>query len=189
MGLITFHGPMAEEEPGAEAEYNRAGMLRAVSERGALGTLPVPPGQPAPRTLCPGRARGRLLGGNLSLLAASLGTPWALDAAGALLLLEDAHEPPYRLDRYLTQLLLAGTLQAASGFVVGEFVDCKATAGGPTAEEVVAERLRSLGKPAAYGFCLGHGRYRLTVPLGALAELDADRAVLTILEEAAVGSA
>lgn len=184
-GLVSFHGPVVEEGDQPAAETNRAALLRALTDGTPLGRLVPPPGAPRPRTLVPGRARGRLVGGNLSLLAATLGTAWEVDTRGALLLLEDVREEPYRVDRYLTQLWLAGKLQAAVGFVLGEFVDCAPSDGdGPGVADVLAERLVPLGKPAAADFCLGHGPVNLTVPLGVPAELDADEPALCFPEPA-----
>jgi muramoyltetrapeptide carboxypeptidase len=113
-----------------------------------------------------------------------MGTPWELRCEGCLLLLEDVGEPPYTLDRYLTQLALGGHLEAAAGFVVGELVDCGRPEEAPTAREVVAERLAGFGKPCLANLPLGHGRYKLTVPLGVRAELDATAGSLTFVEPA-----
>jgi muramoyltetrapeptide carboxypeptidase len=177
-GLVSFHGPLVECGERPEAEANLRAMVALL--RGApAGTLLV--GADVPRVLHPGRARGRLAGGNLSLLAATVGTPWEVCADGAILLLEDVAEPPYRLDRYLTQLALAGRLRAAAGFLVGELVDC-----GPGGEalDVIASHLAPLGRPCLAGLPLGHGSRKATVPLGALVELDADAGTVTLCEPA-----
>lgn len=181
-GLVSFHGPVLEDSASPDGAFNRQALVAALEGTAWPGQLPTPPDIPAPCTLHDGVVRGRLVGGNLSLIVALLGTPYALNTRGAVLLLEDVHEPPYRLDRYLTQLWLAGKLQAAAGFVIGELVGCEAEGDGPDALTVLADRLTPLGKPCAAGFCLGHGRYRLTVPLGVAVELDAGRPALTILE-------
>jgi len=182
--LVSFHGPMVECPPGGPPEPNLAGLLRALTHRGPLGPLPLPAAGPRPVTLCPGRAAGPIVGGNLTLVTATLGTPWELDTSEGLLLLEDTGEAPYRLDRHLTQLWLAGKLQAAAGFLIGELVDCAGPAGGPTALEVFAERLLPLGRPVLAGLPFGHGALRLTVPLGVLAEMDAGAGLVRILEAA-----
>jgi muramoyltetrapeptide carboxypeptidase len=179
-GVVSFHGPVVECDPQGMPPPNLAGLVRALTDPAPLGPLPSPPGAPRPRALHPGRARGRLVGGNLSLLCATLGTPWEVQTAGRLLLLEDVGEPAYRLDRYLTQLWLAGKLQAASGFVLGELQGC-----GRDEEEalaVFAERLTPLGRPILANLPLGHGSVRLTLPLGVQAEVDADRGHLVLLE-------
>jgi muramoyltetrapeptide carboxypeptidase len=124
-----------------------------------------------------GRARGRLVGGNLSLVAALLGTPWAWPVAGAILFLEDVCEAPYRIDRLLTQLRLAGVLDAASGFVLGSFTE----GDDPTA--VLQEHLAGLGKPLLAGWPAGHGRPNRPLPLGLRVALDAAAGTLTLEED------
>ncbi len=121
----------------------------------------VPPGGSA---LVPGRARGVTLGGCLSLLASDLGTPHAhAGARGGLLLMEDVGESPYRLDRYLTQLLRTGWLDGVAGIVLGSWAAC-----GPYEElrAVLADRLGGLGVPVVEEFGFGHGEGALTMPLG-----------------------
>lgn len=137
-------------------------------------------------TLFGGSAEGPLVGGSTTLLAAGLGTPWALDARGAILLLEDVDEEPYSIDRLLVQLGQAGVLESAAGLVIGEHVrlePSKPAFEGNTLslEEVLADHVVALGLPAVHGLPLGHGRDLATVPLGARARLDADAGRLTIL--------
>lgn len=181
-GLISFHGPMVTVPEDGFLQANLDSLVRALTQRSPLGDLPLPAGGPRPVPLWPGRARGRLTGGNLTLVAASLGTPWEIQTDGCILLLEDTGESPYRLDRYLTQLWLAGKLQGAEGFVIGELTDCGE--GPPAPLDVFAERLGPLRKPVLAGLPLGHGRFRLTVPLGVEVEVDADRAILRCLQPA-----
>ena len=181
-GLVSFHGPMVESPAGGFPAANLEGLLRALTERAPLGALRPPEGAPIPRRLSPGTARGPLIGGNLTLLAASLGTPWEIRTEGCIVLLEDTGETPYRLDRYLTQLCLAGKLQEAAGFAIGELVDCGEGAPGPL--DVFAECLVPLGKPILADLPLGHGPSRWTVPLGVEVELDADNGTLTVLQSA-----
>jgi muramoyltetrapeptide carboxypeptidase len=184
-GLVSFHGPVLETGTGPEAGASLRAMVAALRGCTAGTLLAADPPGPPPQALHPGRARGRLVGGNLSLLAATLGTPWEVETAGRILLLEDVGEPPYRLDRYLAQLELGGKLQAAAGFLVGEMVGCDPDRpGGPGALDVVASHLLPLGRPCLAGLPLGHGRRRATVPLGALVELDAGAGCLTLAEAA-----
>ena len=183
-GVVSFHGMLAESPEGGPPEANLRSLVTALTSIAPLGAVQWPPGGPQPVCVCPGRAQGPLVGGNLSLLVATLGTPWEVRAAGCLLLLEDIGERPYHLDRYLTQLLLGGRLDGVAGFLIGELVDCGGSADEPTALEVVAERLAPLGKPCLANLPLGHGRHRLTVPLGVRAALDADAGGLTFLEPA-----
>jgi muramoyltetrapeptide carboxypeptidase len=121
-----------------------------------------------------GRARGRLLGGNLTVLAALCGTPYMPDLRGAVLLLEDITERPYRLDRTLTTLLQAGVLHGLAGVVLGQFAQCEAGPDGITALTVLAERLAALNVPIVANAPVGHVPDNVPVLLGAEVELDAD---------------
>ena len=123
-GVVTFHGPVGAHGSswnGVARSYLEAALFAAQPQRLRIGSL---------RTILPGRARGRLAGGNLSLVAALLGTPYAVPAAGALLFLEETEEQPYRIDRMLTQLELAGDLAAARGILFGQCSKCAGA--GPT---------------------------------------------------------
>jgi muramoyltetrapeptide carboxypeptidase len=126
------------------------------------------------RGLSPGRARGPLLGGNLSVLAALAGTGFLPDFTGAVVLFEDVGERPYRLDRLVTQLRLAGVLDAAAGFLLGEFTDCAGGANDPTPEEVVAGSLTDLGVPVVAGFPTAHGARCFATRMGELVQIDGD---------------
>ncbi len=149
--------------------------------------LPFPAGGPRrAETLAPGVAEGPLVGGNLALLAALSGTPWALRAEGAVLFLEDVGEPSYRVDRMLSQLLLSGALEGVAGVAVGAFSESpdEGKPEYPTAAEVVAERLAPLGVPIAFGFPFGHVDESWTLPLGVRARLDAGAGTLELTEAA-----
>lgn len=189
-GLVTFHGPMVAAFGGAHG-YNGAGLRRALQQVGPLGEMPWPDpaeeGAPRPLTIRSGVAEGRLIGGNLTLIVSLLGTPWEPDFTGCIVLLEDVDEAPYRVDRMLVQLLLAGKLQGAAGILFGDSPTCMH---GPpdrpslTLPEVLTELLGPLGIPVLYGFPCGHGPHRATLPLGVRARLDAAGGTLTILEPA-----
>jgi muramoyltetrapeptide carboxypeptidase len=136
-------------------------------------------------TLVPGRARGRLLGGNLCLMAHLAGTPYFPDLRGAILFLEDVDEPFYRIDRFLTQLWLAGALAGVAGIAFGKFTRCEPSAfyvQNRVLEDILVERPRALGVPAIAGLMVGHVDDQTTLPIGCLAELDADAGTLTLLE-------
>lgn len=200
-GLVTFHGPMAAAH-GAALLYNEAGLRRALDSRSPLGLIPWPipegmdptpadplAGEPFPRplTICPGVAEGRLIGGNLTLLTALMGTPWEPDFTGRVVLIEEIDEAPYRVDRMLMQLLLGRKLQGAAGIVFGDSPSCLfAPEGRPSLSlpEVLEDLLSPLSIPVLYGFPCGHTAYRATIPLGVPARLDAGRGTLTILEAA-----
>jgi muramoyltetrapeptide carboxypeptidase len=118
------------------------------------------------------------MGGNLTLLCHLLGTPWFPDLSGALLCLEEVNEPAYRLDRCLTQLILAGVLDRVAGVAVGSL--CAEAEDPPELTQVVAERLAGLGLPVVMGLPFGHGPANRPLPLGALAEIDGQAGTLTV---------
>lgn len=138
------------------------------------------------RTVRGGVAEGPLVGGNLSVLSALVGTPFGAQTAGALLFLEDVRELPYRVDRMLTQLELAGDLRASAGIVGGVFRDCESPPGegGMPLAQAIDARFGSARVPAVYGLSFGHVRDQMVLPLGVRARLDADALTLTLLEPA-----
>ncbi|HWX70734.1 MAG TPA: LD-carboxypeptidase [Steroidobacteraceae bacterium] len=131
-----------------------------------------------------GTAEGPLLGGNLSVLTRLLGTPFMPPLDGAILLLEDQGERPYRLDRMWTHLRLAGVFERARGIALGSFTGCEEPEAGYTSAEVLRELAQSEGLPCAAGFPVGHGEVNEPVPLGVRVRLDAAAASLTFLEPA-----
>jgi muramoyltetrapeptide carboxypeptidase len=194
-GLVTFHGPGVESLGEKLTRFTLESFLRAVTATKPLDVLPLPEGQTLPRVLAAGRATGPLAGGNLSLIAGLMGTDYELDARGRVLLLEDMGEQPYRVDRMLCQLALAGKLSQAAGVVVGEMVDCEARPDAPgpepqptslTLEEALADHLAGLGRPVISGLPCGHGRDKWTLPLGVVATVDGYKARLVIEEAACV---
>ena len=133
------------------------------------GTFPV---------RAPGRASGTLIGGNLAMLGSTVGTRHAPDLTGAILLLEDLNEHPYRIDRALTHLRRAGWLGDLAAVAVGQFTDCVDE--GPTVEEVLQERLGSLGVPVLGGLPVGHDAHQVAVGIGVPAVLDVAAGTLTV---------
>jgi muramoyltetrapeptide carboxypeptidase len=139
-----------------------------------------------------GRAGGALVGGNLSLICATLGTPYEIDTRGKILFLEDVSEQPYNIDRMLTQLRLAGKLDAAAGVVWGECDDCgprqfePSTVSPFSVGEVVDNILGALRVPVLSGLTIGHTSDQLTLPRGVSATLDAAAGTLEITEAAVV---
>ncbi len=133
-------------------------------------------------TIRGGSAEGALIGGNLALIASLVGTPFLPSLSGAVVLLEDVGERPYRLDRMLTQLRLAGALQGIAGIVLGEFTDCEEKDATFTSAEVLAELCGSLGVPVLAGLPIGHGAVNQPVVLGARVRLDATARQLLPLE-------
>jgi muramoyltetrapeptide carboxypeptidase len=143
---------------------------------------PAPALRGAP--LVGGVVEGPLLGGNLSLLTRLLGTPYLPDLDGAILLLEDAGERPYRLDRMWTHLGLAGVFDRVRGIALGEFTDCEEPEADFGSADVIRALAAEIGLPCVGGLPIGHGAVNLAVPLGGRVRLDADAGVLEFLEPA-----
>jgi muramoyltetrapeptide carboxypeptidase len=189
-GLVSFHAPTALDRwPPFSVEHFR----RVVFEGEAL-TMSNPPGteerlvqrENRVRTITPGTSRGRLVGGNLTVLTALLGSPYVPTLEGGILFLEDVHEDIYRVDRMMTSLQLAGMLAGIRGFVFGSCHDCEPGEGygSLTLEEVLDEHVRPLGVPAYQGAMIGHQERQFTVPIGVLAEIDADQGTIRMVEPA-----
>lgn len=142
----------------------------------------TPPALEGKGTVVPGIAEGPLLGGNLSVLSRLLGTPYLPRLDGAVLLLEDVGERPYRLDRIWTHLRLAGVFERISGIVLGEFTNCEERDAGYSSADVLAELAREADLPCASGFVVGHGDVNLAVPHGTRVRLDANARTLEFLE-------
>ena len=139
--------------------------------------------------IVPGRARGRLVGGNLTLFSGLLGTPYFPDTSGALVVLEEIGEYIYRCDRMLTQLALAGVFEKAAGVILGGFTGCGISPdrfGTFSLNDVFEHHLGGLGKPAFSGAMIGHVAQKRTIPIGATAEMDAQAGTIELLEPAVV---
>lgn len=179
-GFVAIHGPVVIQL--ARVQRSDLRWLRRLLLAPAA-PLSVPLGRV--RTLVPGTAEGRLMAGNLSILASLAGTPFAPDLSGALLCLEDVGEEAYRLDRLLWQVVSAGLLGQCRGIVIGELTDCTPQgAGRYSARRVMERAVSALGLPAVSGAAFGHGRRNVALPLGVRARLDADARTLTLLEPA-----
>ena len=193
-GLVTFHGPVVLSRfTGYTQQHFRAALFDTTPMGAIANPAESNPLRPAHtlRTVRPGKARGRLIGGNLTLICSLMGTPYEIDTRGRILFTEDVDEEPYRIDRMLTQLRLAGKLDAAAGIVFGECADCRPKDFKPsfnstfTLGEVLDRILGDLKIPVLSGLTIGHTEDQLTLPEGVMATLDADKQEL-ILEEAAV---
>lgn len=190
-GVVTFHGPTAA---GRIRPWTREQMRRVIQSAEPIGTLGNPPKDEKAlvnwdyplHTVRGGRARGRLVGGNLTLVCALMGTPWELDTEGVILFLEDVREDLYRVDRMLTQLHLAGKLEGVAGIAFGDCSRCDPGEGASfSLEQILDQWFKPLGVPVLAGLAIGHIPERLTLPIGLTATLDADAGTLTI-DEAAV---
>ena len=181
-GLKTYHCTMPSTEPHPDA-YT-LGYLKKALFGGLAGTLSNPEGQDI-RTLVPGKAEGVLCGGNLSLLAASLGTPWEIDTKGKILFLEDIGEKTYRIDSMLTQLRNAGKFRDCAGIILGAWTDCvpEMPERTLTLDEIFTQLIVPTGKPAVMDVACGHCATTMALPIGRKCRLDADAREIT-LEEA-----
>lgn len=176
-GLMGIHGPMFERVHSPNDETARS-LARALTGTGALPRLPG-------RALCGGWAEGRLVGGSLSLLTASLGTPWELDTRDAILMIEETGEAPYRIDRMLQQLAQAGKLGAAVGVGIGQLCDCDDRKyEGVDLEDVLREILEPFEVPVITDLPFGHDLPNIAWPFGGRAAIDADRGEIELLESA-----
>jgi len=178
-GWVTIHGPMAT----SPFLHN----LRDAEERHLVSLLTDPTYRPRLHfpeleTWVAGAAEGRLVGGCLSLVVASLGTPYEIETEGTILFLEDLAEAPYRLDRMLTQLRLAGKLDGAAGLLLGSFQGCQPEDGSYAVEDVLAELLVPLGVPVLARFPGGHGPANWPLPLHTRVRLDASGRQIKLLE-------
>jgi muramoyltetrapeptide carboxypeptidase len=185
--MVTFHGPMLSSDfggkidPFTEEQFWRLVTTPSVPER------IVPTRFTGVRVLVRGRATGRLIGGNLSLLVSVLGTPYQPSFKGCILFFEEVGEEPYRIDRMLTHFRNAGVLKGLRGILSGQFSDC-----GPrdrsrptlTLATILAETARQAGVPFMSNLPFGHLRRKLTLPIGVKAGLDPERGTVDLLEPA-----
>lgn len=193
--LVTFHGPVLLS---AFSDYTVSNFKKALFKTEPIGittnakdkntfreVFPI-------RTVTGGKATGQLVGGNLSMISNTLGTPYEIDTKDKLLFIEDVGEQPYRIDRMLTQLRLAGKLQAAKGIIMGYCKGCDNDVLQPsnvwdyTLGEIVDNILGNLNIPVVHGLTIGHTSNQLTLPIGVSAELDADAKTLNIVESGVV---
>jgi muramoyltetrapeptide carboxypeptidase len=174
-GVAALHGPMVATD-----------LAKGVSDRTAarLQTLLAGAGsawsEPVGEALAPGRGAGPLVGGCLSSLVALLGTPYAIETEDAVLFLEDVAERPYRLDRMLTHLRLAGKLDGVAGVVLGSFAHCDGTADGDVAADVFRHFFAGAPYPVVAGFPAGHLSENLPLTLGVPVRVDADRLTVEV---------
>ncbi len=171
-GLITFHGPLLR---GLSSLPENAwqNLERMISSKEPAAFTPL-----AGYPLFGGKAKGVLMGGNLSVLCTLVGTPFMPNLSGCILFIEDRGEALYRIDRMLTHLALSGSVEGIRGLITGDFVGC----GDPAAiDQLIKERFEPMGIPIAAGFPLGHGPNNTTLPLGIPAELNTDQMKLSLM--------
>lgn len=175
-GMVTFHAPMVAMD-----------LASALSAQSRSHFWPLLTGELASwkvgltDVIRPGCAEGDMIGGCLSLLVTTLGTPYEIDTAGKVLFLEDVGEKPYRIERMMTQLLMAGKLDRPAGVLFGDFTRCDDT-GPRDIREIVTDLFRHAAYPVVMGMRAGHGDENLALPFGARMALDGNRGTLELLE-------
>lgn len=185
--LVTFYGPMVgmdKELWAVEREHQT--LRRLLMGEVPPGPLPSVPKTEPPLTLVPGVAEGALIGGNLSMIAASLGSSDQPNTDGVLLVLDEWGEVPYRIDRLFTQLARAGLLERIGGLILGDIFSTRegVRARRQVEADIVQEQIRELGVPTVIGFPVGHSQSMTTLPLGVRSRLDASACTVELLESA-----
>ena len=179
--LVTYHGPMAGVDmlDGMD-EFTKKSFLSCIGTKSNIN-IGNPPGT-AMKCMCSGTAKGKLTGGNLSLLVSTLGTPYEIDTKGKILFIEEVGERPYVIDRSLTQLKNAGKLRDAEGIVLGDFKDCIPLEDevSQSLKEVFYDIIEPFNKPTIYNLKAGHCIPMVTLPLGSDTYLDADKCQLIV---------
>ena len=186
-GLVTFHGPVLLSD---FSDYTMKHLQKAVFSAEPTGRISNPDGLSGVRenypilTITPGIARGRLTGGNLSIITSLMGTPYEIDVKDKILFIEDVGEAPYRIDRMLTQMRLAGKLKAR-GIVFGLCSGCdssNSTTWDYSLGEVLKNILSTAGVPTFYGLTFGHTSDQLTLPMGVEVEINSEEGSVNIME-------
>ncbi len=181
--LVTFHGPMAASDLVENvSSFTLNSLYNSILQEEFNGHIENSTEELI--TINGGVAEGQLIGGNLSLIVSTIGTPYEIDTKGKLLFIEEIGEEPYRIDRMLNQLILSNKLQQAEGIILGNFNNCVAEEPdiSLTLEEVIDNLIRPLNKPTIFNLQAGHCEPNITIPFGVKAKLDAHRKELVILE-------
>ena len=184
-GNPCFHGPIAGS---IFSEYTKESLSPLFSKTDTIFSLSannIEKGEKESayqyRVVVPGKIEGPLVGGNLSLLSALVGTQHEVDTKGKVIFIEDVGEEPYRIDRMLTQLITSGFFSEAKGIILGVFADCeKKDTNSWTLQETINERIEHIGLPCVYGFSFGHIKDQVTFPIGAYANMNSASATLTL---------
>lgn len=189
-GLVGFHGPVGASNFTDYTKKHALNLLMQPQDRYlieyAKDNLDKAGKEYQPFEIKAGKAVGRLVGGNLTLISSLMGTPYELDFKNKIVFLEDIGEKPYRLDRMVTQLLLAGKLQQAAGVILGVFNGCEkgANDNSLSLKEMIIDRFEGLNIPVIYGLSFGHIGNNFTLPMGLKAEMNTDKKTLMLLEKA-----
>lgn len=177
--LVTFHGPGSSRfSVGHHSDYNLDYLMRAIASNQPIGKIEMANKDSYLLKIAPGEATGEIIGGNLSLICSTIGTPYEIDTKGKILVLEDLDIEPWVMDHLITHLYNCNKLQEAAGIVIGECVDCEPRGINPgfvdgrSLEEVLLDILSPLGIPVISGLPLGHTRDLATLPMGIRAYLN-----------------
>jgi len=191
--LVTFHGPLLMS---AFSDFTAGYFEKALFSSEPIGIIQNPSSKSGIRDLYPtrtivsGSAKGKLTGGNLSLISSLMGTPYEIETKNKILFIEDVQEPPYKIDRMMTQLLLSGKLNDAAGIVFGLCNDCLPSGTFSTWDHSLGEVLDGVllkaGVPAFYGLLFGHTRDQATIPYSIEAEMNADEGWINITENGVI---
>ncbi|MFV0516031.1 MAG: LD-carboxypeptidase [Aminipila sp.] len=185
-GFVTFHGPMPNTNYTRLDEYTLASLQKNIFSNEHLGLVPNPFGQEL-ETVNKGVSEGIITGGNVSLLLGTLGSPYEVDTKGKILFLEDVGERPYRLDKALTALALAGKFEDCAGIILGTFAECEEPDPGTVApntviansaltlHEIFEEVIKPFNKPTLLNFRAGHIYPQSTIPLGSMVKMDSTK--------------
>lgn len=184
--LITFHGPMVASDMLVDFnDFSKESYMNTITSTMPLGKMNNPVGIEI-KSMVSGKARGKIVGGNLSLIVSTIGTLYEIDTVGKILFLEDIDEFTYSVDRMLTQLRLSGKLKDCEGIILGDFTKCLPQYENfdHTLMEVFHDIIVQAKKPTIYNLMAGHCTSKITIPLGVDAILDADSCTLTIIDSA-----
>ncbi len=184
--LITYHGPMAASDmAGNFSRFSQDNLFKTVMNSEAIGKISNPPGEEIIK-INGGVAEASIIGGNLSLIIATIGTPYEIDLKDKILFIEEVNEDPYSIDRMLNQLRLSGKLEEVEGIILGDFNNCESSKHSESLslEQIFNDHIKPAAKPTIYNLKAGHCEPMVTLPFGVKARLDADKGELIILEGA-----
>jgi muramoyltetrapeptide carboxypeptidase len=183
-GFVTFHGPMTEYGLGARpSRFVRDLFFQALESSDPIGIIPKAPNYRY-GTMSGGKAEGVIVGGNISLINKLVGTGLLPSFKDKIVFLEDTEEQPYRIDGYLAHIFLGTDLSEASGFIIGEITksEPKKSSKSLSLNQVLKDYFANIGKPVITGYACGHGKEKITIPIGIKVAIDADKRTLEFLE-------
>jgi len=185
--LVTFHGPMVTEMNDKFDGFSKESLLKAIMESSMERKIINPIGERI-ETIYNGCAEGIIVGGNLSLIVSTIGSPYEIDTKGKVLFIEEINEEPYKVDRMLTQLKISGKLQEASGIILGDWNKCVPEKPERSLEllQVFEDIIIPLKKPTIYNLQSGHCKPMITLPMGVRVFMDAGKGVVIIKESGVI---